>query len=353
MDYITILIKSILTLLTTLFINRFLSIFRKRQLYVTIYDELEAEKSKPGHFTVGLTVGNIGKDKEKGVEIFFPGAKKVHLLSSDYSAISTNGATLKIDRVLSGKKIRCLVLLSSPSSPNKKNKPRIKSEDCDGKSLYGRNAELVPVGGALFVFSFFIALGAVVAYPIIKGIDPFNEVYSFRNIALRNEGFRADIIGSHRLLDLSSPFDKESFIRFKSAELQKNEINIIFEFDNKSNSLLDVKSNFVVRNAREYHKKLMPTYYFPDQAEGEREREKIRSEFNAVERYFDSTRVPPKASSVIEIRRPFNKSLTIEDMIVEIEMTGVIDGEFVTERFTFNPKNSPNATEELNSLLRK
>ncbi|NMZ70093.1 hypothetical protein SAMN05216370_2501 [Pseudomonas peli] len=352
MEYISVAIKAMVTVFLTLVINKFLSIFRRRQLYVTVHSVINNLSYKAGGYTVSLVVGNKGKDKEKAVEIVFPKNKVCKVVSSDYSGVTSDGRKIKIDRVLAGQRIETIVYVSGEFEPGRKNKPFVKSEDANGKSFYGRGME--PVGAGP-IFLFFSVFGAILSmgYFVYDGKSPFDGYYSLRYWSFYNAGFSVDDIQENKFLSGLYPFDKDLPISFLRVEKAKGNRYLHFSIQNRTPEVLKVSAEYMTRDSRLYVRERLAAYNIFDEKESDAELRRIDEKYNALD--WDERRWGPiylKAGETkgIKMPRPIRGSDSIEDFAVEFRVTGERRG--LDEKYRFHPEESKEAREDIVRSLR-
>ncbi|HBC7127361.1 TPA: hypothetical protein KEY03_004305, partial [Escherichia coli] len=109
-DLITDTLKVVTSFFVALVLNKFLSIFRKRQLYLSCWNSLSKTSISDNAIVINASVFNKGKDKEKNVEIKVPNGMSCTVIASDHDA-TTEGSFVKIDRILANKKISMVLLI--------------------------------------------------------------------------------------------------------------------------------------------------------------------------------------------------------------------------------------------------
>ncbi len=97
-DLITDTLKVVTSFFVALVLNKFLSIFRKRQLYLSCWNSLSKTSISDNAIVINASVFNKGKDKEKNVEIKVPNGMSCTVIASDHDA-TTEGSFVKIDRM--------------------------------------------------------------------------------------------------------------------------------------------------------------------------------------------------------------------------------------------------------------
>ena len=109
-DILSNTIKVIISFFVALFLNKILSIFRKRQLYLSCWNSLENTSISDNACTINASIYNNGKEKEKNVVIQIPSGMECSALSCNYDYKNDSGKII-IDRVLPGKKLSLIILI--------------------------------------------------------------------------------------------------------------------------------------------------------------------------------------------------------------------------------------------------
>lgn len=94
MDNIFSVFKFLVPMLLTPIINRFVSTFRIRQLYLSFDEILPCILPEAVGFVVCVRIYNKGKDKENKVEVIFPSSSFCQILASDYPGVSIDNNKL-------------------------------------------------------------------------------------------------------------------------------------------------------------------------------------------------------------------------------------------------------------------
>ena len=124
-DLITDTLKVVTSFFVALVLNKFLSIFRKRQLYLSCWNSLSKTSISDNAIVINASVFNKGKDKEKNVEIKVPNGMSCTVIASDHDA-TTEGSFVKIDRILANKKISMVLLIEGTRILDKSTMPSIR-----------------------------------------------------------------------------------------------------------------------------------------------------------------------------------------------------------------------------------
>lgn len=100
MENLVAALKLLGPIMLTPLINRVISSFRFRQLYLSFEDVLPCTLPENNGYTANIRLYNKGKDKENKIEIIFPRTSTCQILSSNYPTVSNEGARILIDRIL-------------------------------------------------------------------------------------------------------------------------------------------------------------------------------------------------------------------------------------------------------------
>ncbi|MFN1438671.1 hypothetical protein ACK18D_12225 [Escherichia coli] len=118
-DILSNTLKVIISFFVALILNKLLSLFRKRQLYLSCWNSIENTSIADNAFTINSSIYNNGKDKEKNVIIKMPNGLSCSVLSSTYDYKNENGE-IHIDRVLPSEKISMVILVEGARKLEKK-----------------------------------------------------------------------------------------------------------------------------------------------------------------------------------------------------------------------------------------
>ena len=91
-DILSNTIKVIISFFVALFLNKILSIFRKRQLYLSCWNSLENTSISDNACTINASIYNNGKEKEKNVVIQMPSGMECSALSCNYDYKNASGS---------------------------------------------------------------------------------------------------------------------------------------------------------------------------------------------------------------------------------------------------------------------
>lgn len=255
-------LKGLVSFFLILFINKALSVFRKRQLYLSCWNSLRNTSISNNACTINGSVYNKGKDKEKNVEISMPSGFKLSLVSSDYNSIKTENGKIIIDRILPKQKISIIALVKGVTYIDKKIKPEIKSEDANGKTFLSQDLVPPSMGWIISFFSFIIFMGVFFAYVQYQNANPFSYARSkyneFYYSNLYNQGFSLMWYKDNEFLDAYDIKNNKLPIDIVSVSVSENNgyISYAFKAHNPLDKEIKVNFNFDIINSDDFYKKL-------------------------------------------------------------------------------------------------
>lgn len=253
-------IKVLTSFFLVLFINKALSIFRRRQLYLSCWNCLKNNNLSNNSCTINGSIYNKGKDKEKNVEISIPSGFKISLISSNYNSIKSDNGRIIIDRILPKQKISIIALVEGTTEIDKKIKPEIKSEDTNGKTYL--TEDIVPPSTSWMFFSLSISIFFIGTIAYTKTLndnvfvyieDKYNE-YKYSN--LYTQGFKLSRYKDNELIDKFNIENNELPISLLSVTESNGYIDYKFEANNPTNYTLKLSIKFDTINTPEFSKKM-------------------------------------------------------------------------------------------------
>lgn len=383
-------LKGLVSFFLILFINKALSVFRKRQLYLSCWNSLKNTSISNNACTINGSVYNKGKDKEKNVEISMPSGFKLSLVSSDYSSIKTENGKIIIDRILPKQKISIIVLVEGLTSIDKKTKPEIKSEDANGKTYLSQDSVPPSMGWIISFFSFVIFTGGFFAYVQYQNSNPFsyvrNKYNEFHYSNLYNQGFSLKEYMDNGFLDIYDIKNNKLPVDVVSVSENNGYINYVFKVHNRLDKEMKVKFNFDIVNSDDFYKKLDVindeyTTEFESKKEGIKKNDidklimlfndksekakKVYEEHNVdyqtiksnygmyypEAKKFEYT-VRKKDSEIIKIDKKIKKDYSMDYLNINIEILGDKYNEKENLYLKFEPKKSP-YLEKVEDILSK
>ncbi|MFJ5389955.1 hypothetical protein ACIPUF_03820 [Pectobacterium sp. CHL-2024] len=165
-DILSNTLKVIVSFFVALVLNKFFSLFRKRQLYLSCWNSIENTSIADNAFTMSASIYNNGKDKEKNVIIKMPNGLSCSVLSSTYDYKNEKGEII-IDRVLPSEKISMVILVEGAKKLERKIRPRIKSEDTNGKAYLTQ--DIVPPSAGVLTFTIALSTTVLGAFAYMIG----------------------------------------------------------------------------------------------------------------------------------------------------------------------------------------
>lgn len=191
-------------MLLTPIINKFISTFRIRQLYLS-YDEVLpcTLPDTSGHIT-SIRIYNKGKDKETKIEVTFPHSSLCQILSTNYPGVSTVDSRLLIDRILPKQVIVLILYLNSTTPISAVIKPFIRSEDTNGKAYNDRRNVPPSLGPAVMGTSIAAAAFITFMYIAVSGSNIFYPYYALRYSSIMEQGFKPSAFSDNYLISSAS-----------------------------------------------------------------------------------------------------------------------------------------------------
>ncbi|WP_447746353.1 hypothetical protein [Enterobacter asburiae] len=349
-DILSNTIKVIISFFVVLFLNKILSILRKRQLYLSCWNSLENTSVSDNACTINASIYNNGKEKEKNVVIQMPSGMECSALSCNYDYKNDSGKII-IDRVLPGKKLSLIILIEGSRSLDKKCKPKIKSEDTDGKVYL--TTDIVPPSAGYLTLSgaFCITIIGVFSYLISSGADPIKAFEKTHNTLFYNDYYSTGIsfnpIGNGLLTDTYKIKENEYPIELIDARRLNGVIQYKFRVINKFNYPMTVYAGYEINNSHEFWSEISKINDSVDKAAAEKKelevykkyhvdtKEVLNSKSISIARDTDTTIAPNSLGYLILTRNDY-QYLTLDDMNVSIRLKASSNGsEYETLEMNF------------------
>lgn len=175
-------------MLLTPIINRFISTFRIRQLYLSFDEVLPCVLPDTPGFVANIQIYNKGKDKESKVEVIFPHTSQCQILAGNYVGASVEGDKIVVDRILPKQVVILSVYINSTMPMSSVFKPFIKSEEANGKAYDARGNVPPSMGPAVMGVSIATALCITFFYIIFSGSNVLYPYYVLRYNSLMAQG---------------------------------------------------------------------------------------------------------------------------------------------------------------------
>ncbi|MFT2788566.1 hypothetical protein ACMV5I_00675 [Serratia sp. T13T92] len=306
-------IKVIVSFFIVLFINKALSVFRKRQLYLACWNYLKNTSLSDNSCTINGSIYNKGKDKEKNVEISMPSGIKISLISSDYSSIKTENGKLIIDRVLPKQKISIVALVEGITEINRKIKPEIKSEDSNGKTFLG--ADFVPPSMGIIVLAMTIILFVSGMILYIEKVDK-NAIFFFEKKYnqikyndLYDQGFSLEIYQQKEGVDRFTLKNSKLPVRLLDISEAKGNVVYSFELYNLTDKDVDVRAEFIVKNLSAYLSDLKALSKRHPNIKDEKKPENLGQYFYELKLIYDKHNIGYKMLKANKINIPIQEGV--------------------------------------------
>ncbi|WP_155989969.1 hypothetical protein [Pseudomonas sp. RIT357] len=224
-------LKLLIPMLLTPIINRFISTFRIRQLYLSFDEVLPCVLPETIGFVASVNLYNKGKDKEKAVEVSFPNCSLCQVLASNYSGVSVESNKLFVDRILPKQTITLSVYLNSTVAMTSLSKPTVKSEDANGKVYNGRGNVPPSMGPAVMGLSIGAATLITFMYIMLSGSNIFYPYYALRYNSLMAQGVTPSGFSDNYLVSKSG-LSSESPIKIDKPYVENSKIVLPLKIKN-------------------------------------------------------------------------------------------------------------------------
>ena len=277
-DILSNTFKVIISFFVALVLNKLLSLFRKRQLYLSCWNSIENTSIADNAFTMNSSIYNNGKDKEKNVIIKMPNGLSCSVLSSTYDYKNENGEIL-IDRVLPSEKISMVILVEGARKLDKKIRPRIKSEDANGR-VYLTQDVVPPSAGVLtFTIALFTTTLGVLSYLISSGDSPEKTIGYIHNSLFysdyKNNGFLISPFGNDIVIKNYDIAKQEYPIELVDARRLNGKIQYKFRLVNKLSSPMAFKANYKVNSSHAFWGEISNISDFADEQTQQKAKQEI------------------------------------------------------------------------------
>jgi hypothetical protein len=345
--------KVLIPIMLTPIINRFISSFRIRQLYLSFDDVLPSKiPNSEGHISI-INIYNKGKDKEKEIEIIFPKTTNCQILSSDYPDIKVEDNKIKIDRLLAKQKITMSVYTNSTEKFSLQNKPFLKSEEANGKSYDGKLAVPPSAGPAALIISFFIALTLTFTYAVLADVSLSYPYYAIRYKSFMDQGFRPSIISSNSLISQSSIFSEKYPITLLDPVKLNSIIEINLKIKNTKKEKIYATIYYNMKNS-DYDKEMEATKKEKDLSKSV-ELKKVIDEKYGYSRddkfYWGDIEIIPNEEKSFILQRTILPTTTDKNFKFYLLIEGSDDsGSTFRDHYEFDPENQKN--QKISTLLK-
>ena len=361
MENIFSAIKLLIPLLLTPIINRFISTFRVRQLYLAFEETLPCTLPNTDGFLTCLHIYNKGKDKETKVEITLPNSSLCQILSSNYPSSSTELNRVLIDRILPGQIITIIVYFKSTTPISKSNKPFIKSEDANGRAFDDRTKVPPSLGPAVLGISLMSAVLITFMYIVLSGSNLLYPYYALRYNSFMEQGFTPESFSDNQLISHASITSKPP-ININKPYIENSQIILPLKIKNITNEKVSIT----------FHHQLSK----PNKDEYSKEKDRVRREISDLSERIEAWRLvdakygyhsddvllmsdivlEPNEEKTILLSHTIIPTTTLENFNFKILIEkGIYDGKSFTDFYNFNVQDSkelPKFIELLESLQR-
>ncbi|EET6513731.1 hypothetical protein [Escherichia coli] len=318
-DVITGLVTAVLTWIS----GRFFSLFRTRQLYLLIDHPMYYPIGNSRNLRYTVTVFNKGKEKESNVEISFPQAQSIKVLSSDYESFSIANKKLTIDRILSDSQYFFVVEVESQYKYSGDFLPIIKSDDKDGR-CYTKLAD-VPASGATYV-----AWGAVFIFMILfffliptvfKKSEEFINWYNYHEF--NDNGFSFDDYTNYDAVDKFKFKGNDTPISLNSFDVNDGIATYAFIVRNNQIDNLNVNVSFIPRDEDSYtkeHNIIFDKFIYSDYDKYIKLNKSLSKKYFIYEGKPSKSIIPSMQSKKIEISRKVTPGMSMQDFNIKFRL---------------------------------
>lgn len=331
----------------TLFINKFLSAFRVRQLYVAVDEVLDCHEKTVNGYTAIVTVFNRGKDKEKGIEVIFPETTHCQILAQSQPGSSHTENTIKIDRLAPGESISLSVFISGRTKLSKNKLPLVKSEDVTGRSFWGKANVWPSLGPVVVTASLALSITSLLFFIVWKAGSPDKVYYSVRYHKFLEQGFTPSFDSDNYLISQKSIFEKKYPVSVDSLYVKKGYIHFPIQITNteKSPQRIEIRENGIDRDYYERANKLSSV-----STAGDAEERSLRVKYSVPDNFWKSTsaELNPQETKTVIFTRQITPNLKKQHLSFEIKIKGKdASGELYSDVYTYNVSSSKNIPSEL------
>lgn len=359
-DILSNTLKVVVSFFVALILNKILSVFRKRQLYMSCWNSIENTSLSDNAFTMNASIYNNGKDKEKNVVIKMPNGLNCSVISSTYDYKNESGEII-IDRVLPSEKISLIILVEGERKLGRKIKPRIKSEDTNGKVFL--TTDVVPPSAGVLTLTLAVSttiLGAM-TYITVNDNSPERLISYVHNSLFyrdyKDNGFIIYPFDNDIIIKNYDIAKKEYPIEFIDARKLNGTLQLKFRLVNKLDVPMIFKAHYEVASSRKFYNELYEVSDFVNEEIREKARRDIYKKYhvdsmeinNSIFTASDEEVIlKPNSMGYLILSRSDEKHITLDDMNVGVvikSQQGLVNKEVA---LYFESKNN----EKIKSLFR-
>ncbi|WP_409309651.1 hypothetical protein [Pseudomonas putida] len=342
-----IALKAIITLMITALINKILSAFRIRQLYVAIDQVLDCHDINIDGYTLSVSAFNRGKDKEKEIQIVFPETTYCQIIAQSQPGATHDANTIKIDRLAPGESITLTAFLKGHKKITKHNLPIIKSEDVTGRAFWGRDKVWPSLGPAVLSLSFTISLLALTFFVMWSAGGPDQVYYNLRYHNLVKQGFKPGIASDNYIISKTSVFERNYPIKVKSLRVQNGQIQFPIEITNTEGSPQKIEIGLAGID-RDYYREANEMRIFDSSTSSDEQA--LKDKFSVPENFWESSEftINPQETKNIIFTRKVTPNLQLKHLSFEVSIKGKDEnGEIYSDTYIFSLPSIKDAPSEL------
>lgn len=339
-DPIALIVGAVVTFFITFCLNKFLSIFRYRQLYATLYDDLE-DVYGGGKIGRSLTVviGNKGKDKEESIELVFLEAVFVEIVSSDSLGAKVSGNSIKIDRLVKDEKVKLCVFMEGAQKKYTTKTVKLRSADAAGGLYFKYGSEPVGLGPIFFNISVITVFAGWFVYAVNTGLGPDHLYNKLRYWDFYQSGFEITTFSNSRLVSDLYPNSQNHPIKYIEARGEGNKVFLIFEIENTTSVMMKVFTSTLIDNA-EYEQKSTSALTIFDKEESTKVWRQLREDYGVRYDGLDDKEiiVPPQGKAKLVVIRSHGAKTKGIDFKAKFTISFEGDERFSDrDEYLFNP----------------
>lgn len=329
-----IALKAIVTLMITAFLNKALSIFRIRQLYVAVDNILDCHDININGYTSTLTIYNRGKDKEKAIQVIIPETNFCQIIAQSMPGVTYKDNLITIDRLAPGETLTLSVFIKGRNKLHKNLLPIIKSEDITGRPFWGRENVWPSLGPAVRGISLLGGLTALTVFIIWKAGGPDQAYYNLRYHNLHGQGFTPDFTSDNYLISKLSIFEDKYPFTVKPLYTKSGKLYFPVTITNTEASPQNIKIGIAGIDS-EYYKQSNKMLSFNSKSET---KEELRTRFSVPKEFWRSIEetLDPKETKTIIFTREITPNLKLRHIAFDLSIQGIGEsGEVYSDSYIY------------------
>lgn len=330
-----IALKAIVTLMITAVLNKTLSVFRIRQLYVAVDQLLDCHDINVDGYIATLTIYNRGKDKEKSIKITIPETNFCQIIAQSMPGMTYEDNLICIDRLAPGETVTLSIFIKGRNKLSKKLLPIIKSEDITGRPFWGKENVWPSLGPAVRGISFLCSVAALLVYITWKAGGPDQAYYNLRYYTLHAQGFTPTISSDNHLISKLSIFESKYPFTVKPLFLKDGKLHFPVSITNTEKSPQKIKLG-VAGIDHDYYRQTSKLLTFNE--EDESKEKDLRARFSVPKEFWRSSEetLNPQETKTIVFTREITPNFKLQHVAFELGIQGATDsGEIYTDSYVY------------------